>query len=85
MTEHLQQMRFTAAEEAAHPGCFLMGLVATSEERREDVYDALCILTLTNECGELAAQLLPNVLVCTLVGDTSLSIVDQALLRRIAE
>src|SRR5262249_40437165 len=73
---HLQQVRLAAAEEAADPRGLLARRREVREERLEDLDDAFGVLALAHERGELAAQLVEDLLV-RLVGDARLALVDQ--------
>ena len=69
-------MRLAAAEEAADPCGFLVGLAQTVEVRADDPLHAVGVLALAHERREFAAQLFECLCVMT-VDDPRLPLVDQ--------
>ena len=57
MAQHLEQVRLAAAEEAADPCGFLVGLAQAVEVRADDPLHAIGVLALAHKRRELAAQL----------------------------
>ena len=58
-TEHLRQMRFTAAEEPTHPSRRLLGLALVADVGVENAHEAALIFTFADEVLELEAQRSP--------------------------
>jgi hypothetical protein len=76
MAQHLEQVRLAAAEEAADPCGFLVGLAQTVEVRADDPLHAVGVLAFAHERREFAAQLFERLCVLA-VDDPRLPLVDQ--------
>ena len=78
VAEHLQQVRFAAAEKPAHPCAALAGLSDIVEEGANDLLDAIRVLPLADECLKFATQLGLGPFVAA-VRNASLALVDQGM------
>jgi len=78
-------MGLAATEETADPGGFLMCLAPARQKRREDLDDAIRVLTLAHECGQLAAKLLLHICIGGLIRYSRLAVIDERFLGRISK
>src|SRR5205814_6778722 len=75
VSEHLQQVRLAATEEAAYPRCLLAGVREVLEKRLDDLRDPVCILPFADEGAQLGLEFCNRSLIA-LVDDPRLALVD---------
>ena len=85
MGGHFEEVRFSAAKETADPSGFLMCLAPARQKRREDLDDAIRVLTLAYKCGQLAAKLLLHICIGGLIRDARLAVIDERFLGGISK
>ena len=78
VAEHLQQVRFAAAEKPAYPRAALTGLADIVEEGANDLLNAIRVLPLADECLKLSTQLGLRTFIAA-VRNASLALIHQGM------